>query len=67
MVKAKQPKVKLSPAERMLESKRKHIARLKREIEWIFEDAEQRAKKIRGRIKISEALADALEKGTLKP
>lgn len=63
----KQNKPKLTPAERMLASKRKLIERLRKDIEWIFEDAEVRAKKIRGRIKISEALADALEKGTLKP
>jgi hypothetical protein len=58
--------VKQSPVEKMADSKRKLIVRLNNEIKDVFAEAERRAEKIRGRIRIAEALKNALEKGTLK-
>lgn len=63
----KQTKSKLNPAEKMLVAKRKYITRLEGQIRAVLDDADARVAKIRARIRIAAALADALEKGTLEP
>jgi hypothetical protein len=58
---------KLNAAERMLRSKKKLIIRLKSDIAKAQQAADYEIERIQGRIRIAQALADALEKGTLKP
>lgn len=60
----KQP---LTAAEKMLASKRKLVARLKRDIDDINDDAQTAINKVKARIRIADTIIDALEKGTLKP
>jgi hypothetical protein len=57
----------LNAAEKMLKGKRNLIKRLKGEIRQTELDAADEIERINGRIKIAQALVDALEKGTLKP
>jgi len=56
-----------TPAERMLEAKRRHVARLREEIASEHRLTNGRIQKIERRIRISQTIIDALEKGTLKP
>lgn len=67
MAKTRESKPKLSAAERLLESKRKHVKTLRSEIAWRRQQCEEDVKRIESRIRISQTLIDALEKGTLKP
>ena len=57
----------LNAAERMLKSKRKLIARLRREITQENEERDRQVLAIQARIRIAQTLVDALEKGTLNP
>lgn len=60
-------KVKLTPAERMLATKRKLVKRLRDEQAWVRQQAADRVAKIEKQIRIAQALIDALERGTLVP
>lgn len=63
----REPKKKLTAAEQLLASKRRLIGRLRDEIASVRGRADEAVAKIEGRIRIAQALVDALEKGTLKP
>lgn len=57
----------VNPAEKMLRTKKKLIKRLTNEIALVRQNAEEEVEQIKSRIRLAQVLADALEKGTLKP
>ena len=63
----KTPTQRLTPADKLLASKRRLVKRLRDDIAWRRECHEADVAKIEARIRIAQVLIDALEKGTLKP
>lgn len=61
------PRPPTTPVARMIASKQRLVARLKRDIAGIREKANEDVAKVEFRIRQANAILDALEKGTLKP